>query len=75
VAARRVEVAELDADAPGDELELVTGPDGRTLTVDGERVFGSIPELERLGQEVGDSYVLRARRLDDRLWEVETNPL
>jgi hypothetical protein len=73
VAARRVEVAELDT--PGEEVELVAGPDGRTVTVDGERVFGSVPELERLGQSEGDSYVVRARRLDDRLWEVEASPL
>jgi hypothetical protein len=73
VAARRVEVVELEA--PGDEVELVAGPDGRTVTVDGERIFGSVPELERLGRQEGDSYVLRARRLDERLWEVEASPL
>jgi hypothetical protein len=73
VAARRIEVVELEA--PGDEVELAVGPDGRALTVDGERVFGSLPELERLGLQEGDSYVVRARRLEDRLWEVEASPL
>jgi hypothetical protein len=45
------------------------------LTADGERAFGSIPELERIGREEGDTYVVRASRLDGDLWEVEANPL
>lgn len=73
VAARRTEVAELDA--PGRELELVVTPGERVLTVDGERSFGSIPALEQLGAEQGPSYVVRARRLRDRIWEVEASPL
>jgi hypothetical protein len=73
VAARRVRVAEFEAH--GNTLELVANEFGRTLTVDGEKSFGSIPELERLGSEVGDQYVVRARRLDDSLWEVEADPL
>ena len=73
VAARSVEVAELDAE--GDELELIVNDGARSLTVDGVRAFGSIPELERLGQQEGDSYVVRATRLDERLWEVAVSPL
>ena len=73
VAARSVEVAELDA--TGDDIELIVNEDGRTLTVDGQREFGSVPALERLGEREGSSFVARARRLDDRLWEVEVNPL
>jgi hypothetical protein len=73
VAARRVQVVE--AEAPGDEIELVAAADERTLTVDGERSFGSVPELERIGERLGPTYVVRARRLDDRLWEVEANAL
>jgi hypothetical protein len=73
VAARTVEVAELDA--PGDEIELVVSQDERRLTVDGRREFGSVPALERLGEHEGSSFVARARRLDDRMWEVEVNPL
>ena len=73
VGARRVEVAELDTG--GDELELTVHDDERILTVDGERAFGSIPELERIGEREGTAYVVRARRLDERLWEVELNPL
>ncbi len=73
VAARRVQVAELEA--PGDELQLVVNESGRALTVDGERTFGSLPQLQRIGEREGESYVVRARRLDDRLWEVEASPL
>jgi hypothetical protein len=73
VAARRVQVAEVEA--PGDDLELVVSGGERTLAVDGERGFGSIPQLERIGEQLGPAYVVRARRLDDRLWEVEASPL
>ena len=73
IAARRIQVAELDA--PGDEIELVASGDERTLTIDGERSFGSVPQLARLGEQLGPTYVVRARRLDDRLWEVEASAL
>jgi hypothetical protein len=73
VAARRIEVAEFDADA--DELELTATDGERVLTVDGERAFGSVPELERIGSRAGAVYVVRARRLDGRVWEVDVAPL
>ena len=73
VAARRVEVAEFEAD--GDEIELVVNQDGRSLTVDGARTFGSVPELEDLGSRDGDAYVVRAKRLDGNLWEVISSAL
>jgi hypothetical protein len=68
VAARRVEIAELQAE--GDEIELVVTDDGRALTVDGAREFGSLPELEALGSRVSDSFVAQAKRLDGDVWEV-----
>jgi hypothetical protein len=73
VAAHRVEVAEFEAD--GDEIELVVNQDGRSLTVDGARTFGSVPELEDLGSRDGDAYVVRAKRLDGDLWEVISSAL
>ena len=73
VAARRVEVAEFEAD--GDELELVVNDGFRTFTVDGTRAFGTIPELERLGASQSDSYVVRATRLDGNVWEVTASAL
>jgi hypothetical protein len=73
IAARRIEVAEFEA--PGEEIELAVSPEGHSLTVDGAREFGSVPELEHIGSRLSDSYVVRARRLDERLWEVEASPL
>ena len=73
VAARRVRVAAFEAD--GEQLELVVSDTGRTLAVDGERAFGSVPELEEIGRSEGEHYVVRARRLDRTLWEVEADPL
>jgi hypothetical protein len=73
VAARRIAVASFRAD--GDELELVSGEAGRTLTVDGERAFGSVPELERIGGSQGEHHVVRASRLDGEVWEIEADPL
>lgn len=68
VAGRRIEVVELPG-VTGEEIELASHGAERTLLVDGERGFGSIPELERPG------HVVRARRVDGELWEVETAPL
>jgi len=73
VAARRVEVAEFEAE--GDELELVVNDGTRTFTVDGVRAFGTIPELERLGASQSDSHVVRATRLDGNVWEVTASAL
>ena len=73
VAARRIQVADFETD--GHELELVVSDEGHALTVDGAREFGTIPELERIGARLGPAYVVRARRLDQHLWEVESSPL
>ena len=73
VAARRIELAELDAN--GEELELTVLDGQRNLTVDGERAFGSVPELERIGSREGAAYVVRARRVAGRLWEVDAAAL
>jgi hypothetical protein len=73
VAARRIAVASFRAE--GDELELVSGEAGRTFTVDGERAFGTVPELERIGRAQGERHVVRAGRLDGDAWEIEADPL
>ena len=65
VGARRIEVVELPGQ-DGERLELVSRDGFNELTVDEQRVFGSIPLLERQGD-----YVVRARRLDGDRWEVE----
>ena len=56
----------------GDEVELVVNGDEKTLVVDGNRSFGTLPELEALAD--GDA-VIRASRLDETLWEVRVDPL
>ena len=73
VAARRIDVEVFEA--AGDELEVVANNEGRTLVVDGERAFGGVPELERVGERQGITYVVRARRLEGTFWEVEAHPL
>jgi hypothetical protein len=65
VQAKRIRVVEIRRAPEGDTLELT--PDG--LFVDGARAFGSVPELEGLGD------VVRAERLDGDLWEVRASAL
>ena len=71
VAAHGLRVIELP-EPGGDEIELVVRGEERTLVVDGNRSFGTLPELEALVQ--GDA-VVRAARLDLALWEVRVDPL
>ena len=74
VAGRRIRIAEV-AGLDGDEAELTAVDGARTLPVDGRPAFGSAPELERVGEAEGRDYVVRARRLDGRVWEVEATAL
>jgi hypothetical protein len=71
VAAQRLQVIDLP-EPGGDEVELAVRGDERTLVIDGNREFGTLPELEGLSS--GDS-VVRAARLDGTLWEVRVDPL
>ena len=71
VAAHRLQVVELP-EPGGDEVELAVRGEERTLVVDGNRAFGTVPELEALAP--GDA-VIRASRLDGNLWEVRVDPL
>ena len=75
VAAKGIEVVDLRPDVEGDDLELVSRAGERALTVDGERSFGSLPQLERLAASRSADYVLHATRLDGSLWEVRIAPL
>jgi hypothetical protein len=68
VGAKRIDTVELPG-VTGDEIELVSSESERTLIVDGERSFGTIGALERPG------HVVRARRIDGELWEIEVDPL
>lgn len=62
-------------DLRGDAAELVTSREGKTLRVDGRPSFGSAPALERVGEAVGAEYVVRAKRLQGDVWEVDASPL
>jgi hypothetical protein len=65
VQARRIQVVEI-ADGPaGDAFEVT--PEG--VFADGERRFGSIPEVAGLGD------VVRAERIEGDLWEVRAEVL
>jgi hypothetical protein len=75
VAARRIEVAELPEEIPGDEVVLSVAEGQQSLTVDGEPSFGSVRSLERLGAERGRAFVIRAERLAERMWEIEVTLL
>ncbi len=76
VGIRKIEVVDLPDDPGGDELMLTMRDGERTLIVDGQPVFGSIPALEELGRaRGGESYVVEARRLVDRFWEVRISRL
>jgi hypothetical protein len=71
VAAHGLRVVELP-EPGGDEIELVVRGDERTLVVDGNRSFGTLPELEKLADQ---DAVIRAARLDGALWEIRVDPL
>jgi hypothetical protein len=73
VAGRRIDVATFAGE--GDEIVLNEHEGTRVLVVDGLPAFGSIPQLEEVGRKQGESYVVRARRLDEDLWEVQADPL
>ena len=75
VAARRVQVVEVPEHVDGDELQLVVTDETRTLLVDDLPSSASIPSLEAFAAEQFGSFVLRASRLDDLLWEVTVIPL
>jgi len=71
IAAHRLRVIELP-EPGGDEIELVLNGEEKTLVVDRNRSFGTMPELEELAD---GNAVIRAARLDGTLWEVRVDPL
>jgi hypothetical protein len=68
IAARSLTVVELPG-VDGDEIELSVRDGERTLLVDGQPVFGTIPALER------PEACVRARRLNGETWEVMVDAL
>jgi hypothetical protein len=75
VAAEAIELVELPRELEGEELELTVSQGERTLILDGAPAFGDTGELEQLGAERGDDYVVQASRVDGDLWDVRVLPL
>jgi len=75
VAAKRVQIVEVPEDVPGDELELTVNNGVTSTVLDGEESRVGIPSLETFASQQFGSFVLRASRLDDLLWEVTVIPL
>jgi len=73
VGALRIEVVTLPASFEGDELELVARDGQRVMHLDGMPAFDIPAGLESLAPR-GD-FVVRARRLEATLWEVEVDVL
>ena len=74
VAASRIAIVE-EGGLEGDEVELTSVGGARTLLVDGRPTLHPARALERAGAAEGAEYVVRARRLDGDLWEVEATAL
>ena len=75
VAAKRVQIVEVPEDVPGDEVQLTVNNGALSAVVDGEESRAEIPSLETFASQQFGSFVLRASRLDDLLWEVTVIPL
>lgn len=73
LAVRKIGVATFAA--AGEEIDLSVHDGVRTVTVDGRPSFGSIPALESIGKRAGETFAVRAVRLDGDLWEVSVDPL
>ena len=75
VEARQIEVLPLP-DAPGSEtVDVTRTTDGTTVTVEGQRIFGTLPALEQRGEQEGSEFTVHAERLDGDLWEIRATPL
>lgn len=75
VQARRIEVLSLPGAQGGDAIDLTQTPDDRVVSVDGQRIFGSISALEERGRREGRDYAVHAERLDGDLWEIRASAL
>jgi hypothetical protein len=75
VAANRIDVLEIPGHVPGDTVSLAIQDGERTLLVDEQPAWESIPVLEAYGAAAHEEFVLHAERLDGDLWAVKVNPL
>jgi hypothetical protein len=74
VGAKRIQVARFEL-AEGDTVELSENDGVRELRVDGEPSDAEIPELARLGEQVGSAYCVEGKRIDGDFWEVKVSAL
>jgi hypothetical protein len=75
IEAKKIEVLSIPDSPEGDAIDVTRTEDGTTVTVDEERIFGSIPVLEQRGEREGSEYTVHAERLDGDLWEVRASAL
>ena len=75
VQARRIEVLKLKNPPEAETLDVTHTGDETELKADGQRVFGSVRELEERGAREGREYSVHAERLDGDLWEVKASAL
>jgi hypothetical protein len=75
VAGRRIEVVSLARPTAGTAVEVVWDGVELVTTVDGASAAERFPELEQLGASRFETYVVRAVRVTDGLWEVSVLPL
>ena len=75
VGAVRVDIVELSGDVAGDSIELTSVDGRRELKVDGHDSTVELPVLDEIGARRGSDYVLRAERLTDTTWVVDTDAL
>jgi hypothetical protein len=75
VGAKRIQVAHIPF-PEGEKLEFSQHVDYGELRVDGEPSESLVPpEVERLGELLGDSFYVEAKRIDGDLWEVRAAAL
>jgi hypothetical protein len=73
--AMRVAVVEVPEEVDGDQVDLVVKDGERKVLVDEAESRTEIPSLEGFAAQQFGSFVLRASRLDETLWEVTVLPL
>ncbi len=75
VGAKRIRVAQIPF-PQGERLQFSWTGDDREFHVDSEPSHAPVPpELERIGEPLGDSFYVEAQRIDGDLWEVKVSPL
>jgi len=75
VGAIAVDVVELPESVDGDSIELTVVGGRRELRVDGRDARLELPKLDEVGARRGGDYVLRAERLTETTWVVDSDVL